>query len=77
VFILTFFFFCYIASRKLENAEALAAKFPGTVAVSCDINDEKAIEDLVAQHDIAIRYSSIILIFGVVFAYTKKNFILV
>ncbi|KAI8886560.1 saccharopine dehydrogenase [Backusella circina FSU 941] len=43
-----------IASRRLENAEALAAKFPGTTAVSCDINDEKAIEDLVAQHDISI-----------------------
>jgi saccharopine dehydrogenase (NADP+, L-glutamate forming) len=45
-----------IASRRLENAQALSKKFPGTVAVSCDITDEQAIEDLVAQHDVAIRY---------------------
>ncbi|KAL1934084.1 hypothetical protein VTP01DRAFT_6266 [Rhizomucor pusillus] len=43
-----------IASRTLANAQALAAKFPRATAVSCDINDEKSIEDLVAQHDIAI-----------------------
>ncbi|KAG0747083.1 hypothetical protein G6F57_006057 [Rhizopus arrhizus] len=43
-----------IASRRLENAQALSKKFPGTVAVSCDITDEQAIEDLVAQHDVAI-----------------------
>lgn len=44
-----------LASRRIENAQALSAKFPGTVAVSCDINDDKAIEDLVAQNDVAIR----------------------
>lgn len=44
------------ASRTLANAQALAAKYPPSVAVACDINDEKAIEDLVAQHDITIRY---------------------
>ncbi|ORX61595.1 saccharopine dehydrogenase [Hesseltinella vesiculosa] len=43
-----------IASRRLANAQALAQKYPGTVAVTCDINDEKAIEDLVAQHDLVI-----------------------
>ncbi|ORE01463.1 saccharopine dehydrogenase [Rhizopus microsporus var. microsporus] len=43
-----------IASRRIENAQALSAKFPGTIAVSCDINDDKAIEDLVAQNDVAI-----------------------
>ncbi|CAO3608325.1 unnamed protein product [Cunninghamella echinulata] len=43
-----------IASRRLENAEALVKQYPGTVAASCDINDEKAIEDLVAQHDLVI-----------------------
>jgi saccharopine dehydrogenase (NADP+, L-glutamate forming) len=45
-----------IASRRLENAQALAKQFPGTVAVSCDINNEEAIEKLVAQHDVSIRY---------------------
>lgn len=44
----------FVASRRLENAQALSKKFPGTVAVSCDITDEQAIEDLVAQHDVAI-----------------------
>ena len=45
-----------IASRRLENAQALAKQFPGTVAVSCDINNEEAIEKLVAEHDVSIRY---------------------
>lgn len=44
-----------IASRRLENAQALAKQFPGTVAVSCDINNEEAIEKLVAEHDVSIR----------------------
>ncbi|KAI9281455.1 saccharopine dehydrogenase [Sporodiniella umbellata] len=43
-----------IASRRLENAQALSKKFPGTTAVSCDIADEKAIEDLVSKHDVTI-----------------------
>ncbi|KAI7902872.1 saccharopine dehydrogenase [Cokeromyces recurvatus] len=43
-----------IASRRLANAQALSNQFPGTVAVSCDINDEEAIEKLVSEHDIAI-----------------------
>ena len=44
------------ASRRLENAQALAKQFPGTVAVSCDINNEAEIEKLVAQHDVSIRF---------------------
>ncbi|KAI8375515.1 saccharopine dehydrogenase [Blakeslea trispora] len=43
-----------IASRRLENAQALSKQYPGTVAVSCDINDESAIEKLVAEHDVSI-----------------------
>ncbi|CAO3701999.1 unnamed protein product [Rhizopus stolonifer] len=43
-----------IASRRLENAQALSSKFPGTTAVSCDIADEQAIESLVSQHDVTI-----------------------
>ncbi|ORZ25317.1 saccharopine dehydrogenase [Absidia repens] len=43
-----------IASRRLENAEALVKEYPAATAVSCDINDEKAIEDLVAKHDLVI-----------------------
>ncbi|KAI8388865.1 saccharopine dehydrogenase [Radiomyces spectabilis] len=43
-----------IASRRLENAEALAKQFPGSTAVSCDITNQQAIEDLVAQHDLVI-----------------------
>ncbi|KAI8142359.1 saccharopine dehydrogenase [Fennellomyces sp. T-0311] len=44
-----------VASRTLKNAQALVAKYPkNTTAVSVDITDDKAIEDLVAQHDIAI-----------------------
>jgi saccharopine dehydrogenase (NADP+, L-glutamate forming) len=34
----------------------LAKQFPGTVAVSCDITNEDAIEKLVSEHDVAIRY---------------------
>jgi len=45
-----------VASRRLENAQALAKQFPGTVAVSCDINKEEEIEKLVAEHDVSIRY---------------------
>jgi saccharopine dehydrogenase (NADP+, L-glutamate forming) len=44
-----------LASRRLENAQALVKEYPAATAVSCDINDEKAIEDLVAQHDLVIR----------------------
>jgi saccharopine dehydrogenase (NADP+, L-glutamate forming) len=43
-----------IASRTLKNAQALAAKFPGTKAAECDINSDQAIADLVAQHDLVI-----------------------
>ncbi|CAM0138153.1 saccharopine dehydrogenase (NADP+, L-glutamate-forming) [Umbelopsis sp. WA50703] len=43
-----------IASRTLKNAQALADKFPGTKAAECDINSDKAIADLVAQHDLVI-----------------------
>ncbi|KAF7727763.1 hypothetical protein EC973_007222 [Apophysomyces ossiformis] len=44
-----------IASRRLENAQALAKQFPrNTTAVSCDINNDQAIEALVAQHDLVI-----------------------
>ncbi|KAI8068025.1 saccharopine dehydrogenase [Gongronella butleri] len=43
-----------IASRRLENAQSLAAKYPGTIPVAFDINNEQAIEDLVAQHDLVI-----------------------
>ncbi|KAI7861964.1 saccharopine dehydrogenase [Spinellus fusiger] len=44
-----------IASRRLENAQALALQFTKNVtAVSCDINNEQAIEELVAQHDVVI-----------------------
>ncbi|KAI7850147.1 saccharopine dehydrogenase [Circinella umbellata] len=44
-----------IASRTLANAQALQEKFPNnTTAVAVDISDAQAIEDLVAQHDIAI-----------------------
>lgn len=44
-----------LASRTEANAQALAAKYPAATGVSCDINNEQAIEDLVAQHDIVIR----------------------
>lgn len=47
----------FLASRRLENAQALASKFPGTIACSCDITNEEAIEKLVAEHDVTIRYS--------------------
>lgn len=50
-----FFPFPLIASRRLENAEALAKKYPGTVAKSFDITSEQEIEALVAEHDIVIR----------------------
>ncbi|CDH59027.1 saccharopine dehydrogenase [Lichtheimia corymbifera JMRC:FSU:9682] len=43
-----------IASRTEANAQALAAKYPAATGVSCDINNDQAIEDLVAQHDIVI-----------------------
>lgn len=54
-----------IASRRLENAQALSQQFPGTTAVSCDITNEEAIEKLVAEHDVAIRYA--------VFDFIKKE----
>lgn len=48
--------FTSLASRTEANAQALAAKYPGAATgVSCDINNDQAIEDLVAQHDIVIR----------------------
>ncbi|KAI8976457.1 saccharopine dehydrogenase [Pilobolus umbonatus] len=43
-----------IASRRIANAQALSKSFPGTVATSCDITDEKAIEALVAKNDVII-----------------------
>ncbi|KAI9031949.1 saccharopine dehydrogenase [Phycomyces nitens] len=43
-----------IASRRIENAKELAGQYKNTTAVSCDINNDKAIDEIVAQHDVII-----------------------
>ncbi|RKP36015.1 saccharopine dehydrogenase [Dimargaris cristalligena] len=43
-----------IASRSLENAQALAKQFPQATATSFDISDEAAFDALVADHDLVI-----------------------
>ncbi|ORX65393.1 saccharopine dehydrogenase [Basidiobolus meristosporus CBS 931.73] len=41
-------------SRRIENAKALAAQFPGASAISVDVNNEQSIDEAVSQHDLVI-----------------------
>ncbi|KAJ1650814.1 saccharopine dehydrogenase (NADP+, L-glutamate-forming) [Dispira simplex] len=43
-----------IASRRLENAQALAERFPRSKPVALNMDDEEALDTLVADHDIVI-----------------------
>lgn len=43
-----------IACRTLKSAEALAADLPNTSAISLDVNNEQALEEAVAKHDLVI-----------------------
>ncbi|KAJ1979125.1 saccharopine dehydrogenase (NADP+, L-glutamate-forming) [Dimargaris verticillata] len=43
-----------IASRRLENAQALAKQFPRSKAVMLDVDNEEALDALVAEHDVAV-----------------------
>lgn len=43
-----------VACRTLEKAQKLAGGFPGTNAISLDVNDTDALEREVGQHDVAI-----------------------
>ncbi|PPQ87229.1 hypothetical protein CVT25_004079 [Psilocybe cyanescens] len=43
-----------IACRTLTSAEGLAADLPATTPVSLDVNDTKALEAAVAEHDLVI-----------------------
>ncbi|KAJ1909381.1 saccharopine dehydrogenase (NADP+, L-glutamate-forming), partial [Tieghemiomyces parasiticus] len=43
-----------IASRRLENAQALADRFPGSKAVTLNTDSEEALDKLIAAHDLAI-----------------------
>ncbi|ORY00125.1 saccharopine dehydrogenase [Basidiobolus meristosporus CBS 931.73] len=43
-----------IGCRRIENAKALAAQFPGASAISVDVNNEQSIDEAVSQHDLVI-----------------------
>ncbi|KAF9524772.1 Saccharopine dehydrogenase-domain-containing protein [Crepidotus variabilis] len=43
-----------IACRTLKSAEALGADLPNTSAISLDVNDEQALDQAVAKHDLVI-----------------------
>ncbi|KAK9766504.1 saccharopine dehydrogenase (NADP+, L-glutamate-forming) [Basidiobolus ranarum] len=43
-----------IGCRRIENAQSLASQFPGTSAISVDVNNEQSIDEAVSQHDLVI-----------------------
>ena len=43
-----------VACRTLASAQKLAGNFTNTKAISLDVNDSSALEDAIAQHDVAI-----------------------
>jgi spermidine synthase / saccharopine dehydrogenase (NADP+, L-glutamate-forming) len=44
----------HIACRTLKSAEALGEGLPATTAISLDVNDETALNEKVAAHDLVI-----------------------
>lgn len=43
-----------IAARRLHIAQELAGSYDNTTAISLDVNDEAALDAVVAEHDVVI-----------------------